>query len=189
MKIRFKPTVVLMAAVAVIAGIVIAQAAKQKSIPAFNPEQTQGEVRVVLLRLERHTIYTDPHDPWRNRVMAEDHKRLSALPFFKVTFWLEVPREGAFGQVSMSTQDQLDILVDGKSILDGSGTSGGTMGFEDLPHHNELRQMSAPEGRAGICAECYSEGESIPTGPVDIRFKIKWKGVDKVFLFKNVPVN
>ena len=178
-----------MVAVAVIAGIVIAHAAKQNGIPAFNPEQTQGEVRVVLLRFERHTIYTDPKDPWRNRVMAEKHKSLLALPQFKVTFWLEVPIEGAFGQVSMSTQDQLDILVDGKSILDGSGTSGGTMGFEDLPHYHELRRMSAPEGKAGICEECYSEGECIPTGPVDIRFKIKWKGQDKVFLFKNVPVN
>ncbi len=95
--------------------------------------------------------------------------------------------EGAFNKLLIAS-DFLDISVGGKSLVKNAGGGGMSQDFDQILGHEELRRPDLSKDRAAFVEVRSVDGVTIPTGPTEFRVKLKWKGKDQTFLFKDVPV-
>lgn len=140
-----------------------------KVVDPFTNDLTQGQVRVVLLRACPDASVADQST-------------------FVVTYGVEVPTDGAFSDLSFSSNDEIALLVRGKPVAFRSGFSSAAMGFGDLPRQTELRQPALPEGRAMLFQDLTFPDLEIEAKHMDIRLRFSWRGSSRSFDFQGVPV-
>src|SRR5690349_2084765 len=80
----------------------------QKVPPQPTLEKTQGEVRVVVLRVANFTS-------------------LSREPAFEVTYGIEIPQKGAFSDLSIRSSDEVALTAKGKPVKTPGAMSSGSM--------------------------------------------------------------
>ena len=104
------------------------------------------------------------------------------------TYGVEVPTNGAFSDLSFSSNDEIGLVVGGKPIDFRGGLSSGSMGFGELPRQAELHKPALQEGKAMIFEDVTFTGLHIGAQQVDIRIRFFWRGSLLSFDFQNVPV-
>ncbi len=185
----FRVAVVLLIVLTAVCGGYFAFAAKQKPLATYNPEQIQGDVKIVLLRVGKLTMFTDKcfSDLRSARMIGE--------PVFMVTYLVEVPKRGAFSGLAFRSNDQLDVIHDGHSIASQTepglvkGFDGHSESFEALASCVYLRDRVIPNDGAAMIEEDTLQGLKVSADVIDLQIKFGWNGKDLVFTFRNVPLN
>ena len=98
--------------------------------PAYNPEQTKGNVRVVLLRLDRTTVFTD--DGFSNT----HNVHLRAVPGWKVVYLVEPLGNEA---IANAHGGWANGFVNGKALSESGAedvVSGGTGGVHSYSSYH-----------------------------------------------------
>jgi hypothetical protein len=190
MKIKTHLALVLAAGAALLGGGCRPEAPQQQSfLEQYSPEQTQGEIRVVLLEVAQLTVFTDK---WRGDAQASG---VSAVPAFKVTYLVEVPEADASGALVINSNNSVQIVVEGKVVSDEAvpgivpGILVGSMGFGESSVRSYLNQPKTPAGRSALVEETILRGLRIEADHVDLTLSLSWKKKNMVFDFKDVPVN
>jgi len=190
MKTQIKSIVVIVATLAVIScGVFFARAEKQKPLATYNPEQMQGDVKVVLLRVGKLTMFTDKcfSDSRVAQTIGE--------PVFLVSYLVEVPKKGAFSGLALKGSQGLDIIHDGHSIIGQTepglikAFDGSSEAFKNLSSRPDLRDRTIPDDKAGMVEEDTLQGLNVSADHVDLQIKFGWNGEDLIFNFKDVPLN
>ena len=135
----------------------------------LNPDVSQGQVRVVLLRV--------------GPVVSTNDR-----PTFVVTYGVEVPAEGAFSDLSFNSKDEIALVVRGKLLDYFREFSSGAMGFDALPRQSELSKPAIQQGKAMMFQDTVLTGLEIDAKRVDVRLQFSWRGTPQHFSFENVPV-
>ena len=185
----FRVAVVLLIALAAVCGGYFAFAAKQKPLATYNPEQIQGDVKVVLLRVGKLTMFTDKcfSDSQFTQTIGE--------PVFLVNYLVEVPKKGAFAGLTLRGSQGLDIIRDGHSIIGQTepglikAFNGDSQAFEKLSSRPDLRGRTIPDDKAALVEEDTLQGLNVSADQVDLHIKFGWNGKNMVFTFKDVPLN
>ena len=133
-----------------------------------NIETTQGELRVVLLRVGKCVSVNNQTN-------------------FVVTYGVEVPQKGAFSDLHFGSGEEVTLSVGGKPITPTNGYSSLSTGFKDLPRQSEMTEPLTPKGRAMLAEEVVWEGTVVESKTVDLKIQFKWRGDDRVFNFTDVP--
>jgi hypothetical protein len=134
----------------------------------LKPDVSQGQVRVVLLRV--------------GPVVSTNDR-----PTFVVTYGVEVPTEGAFSDLSFNSKDEIALVVHGKP-LDYHELSSGAMGFDALPRQSELSKPAIQPGKAMIFQDTVFTGLVVDAKQLEVRLQFSWRGTPLRFSFENVPV-
>jgi len=137
----------------------------------LKPDVSQGQVRVVLLRV--------------GPVVSTNDR-----PTFVVTYGVEVPTEGAFSDLSFNTKDEIALVVHGKPLDDAllGELSSGAMGFDALPRQSELSKPAIQQGKAMIFQDTVFTGLVVDAKQLEVRLQFSWRGTPLRFSFENVPV-
>jgi len=189
MKIKTLMALVLTAGTAWFVGGCRPEVAQQSPPEPFNAEQTQGDVKVVLLEVAQLTVFTDK---WHSDPQASG---VSAAPAFKVTCLIEVPATEAASALVLNPTNSVQVAVEGKSAADelvpgiSGGSSSSSMGFEQSCVKSYLNRPQTPAGRTALVEETVLRGMKIDADHVDLSLTLNWKKKDMVFEFKDVPVN
>lgn len=134
-----------------------------------NLEKTDGQVRVILLRVQ-NTATTN------------------GLQQFVVTYGVEAPLKSAFSDLSFSAKDELTLVVYGQPINHHHESCGSAMGSEDLPRQNELTKPVIAEGKAMLAEDITYSGLFVGAMKIDFKIQFSWRGEPMRFEFKDVPV-
>jgi hypothetical protein len=146
-----------------------ATAAEQRQNNSFNQEQTQGEVRVILLRVSQLIVSNQPN--------------------FVVTYAVEIPVKGAFADLHFSSDKELALSVKGKPLYFPGSFSSTSMDFKALPRQNELIKPKVHEGKAMLAEEIVIAGLKVKASHVDLKIQFSWRGTEMKFDFQGVPTN
>jgi hypothetical protein len=141
----------------------------QKVAPKPTLEKTQGQVRVVLLRVANFT--------------SSNHE-----PAFEVTYGIEVPQKGAFSDLSIRSDDAVALTEKGQPVLTPGAVSSGSMGMDKLPRQDQLVLPTVAKGKAMLGEQVEFEGLKITTKMIDVTIRFSWRGQAMTFAFKDVPV-
>jgi hypothetical protein len=142
---------------------------KVASVPApSNLEQINQQVRVVLLR-------ASPNSPTNGQ------------PDFVVTFGIEVPKEGAFSDLHIDS-NEVELTAGGRPIAFRGETVSTSTGFENLPRNGELSKPVVTEGNSMIFEDVIFKALQIDAKHADLKILFSWRGTPMRFDFKNVPV-
>ena len=189
MKIKTLMALALTAGAAWFIGGCRPEVAQQSPPEPFSAEQTQGDVKVVLLEVAQLTVFTDK---WHSDPQASG---VSAAPAFKVTCLIEVPAAAAASALILNPTNSVQITVEGKPAADElvpgiSGVSSShSMEFEQSCLKSYLNRPPTPAGRTAVVEETVLQGMKIDADHVDLSLTLNWKKKDMVFEFKEVPVN
>ena len=155
--------------VAIALGICFATAENPKPLKALNLEQSQGEVRVILLRAG-WTASTNNAKP------------------LVITCAIEVPVKGAFSDLHFNSADEIALTGHGKAV-EFHSVSSATMDLKDLPRQSELTRPATREGRAMIAEELTLNDIHLDAKQIDVKLHFLWRGNEMNFDFKDVPLN
>jgi len=189
MKMTNQMAPALVALTALLAGGCRPNVPPQSPSETYNPEQTQGEVSVILLEVGQLTVFTDKwhSDPAESGV--------SAAPVFKVTYLVEVPEADGFGALAINTSNSVQIAVEDKVVSDEAvpqivrDSSSVAGGFDQSSVKSYLSRPKTPAGKMGLVEETVLRGLRIEADHVDLTLSLSWKKKNMVFDFKDVPVN
>jgi len=135
----------------------------------LKPDVSQGQVRVVLLRV--------------GPVVSTNDR-----PTFVVTYGVEVPAEGAFSDLTFNSNDEIALVVHGKPLDYYGELSSGAMGFDALPRQSELSKPAIQQGKAMIFQDIVFTGLVVDAKQLEVRLQFSWRGTPLRFSFENVPV-
>jgi hypothetical protein len=131
-------------------------------------EQTQGDVRVVLLRAGAITSPTNQDS-------------------VEVTYVVEIPLKGAFSDLSFGS-DEVTLTANGKPLNVSRQVTGSAMGFDKLPRQNELIKPVVRSGKAMIAEEVLFEGVNVRSKKVNVKIQFSWRGQPFTFTFKDLTL-
>jgi hypothetical protein len=189
MKITTRMATAMVAVAALLAGGCRPSVPPQSPSEKYNPEQTQGEVRIVLLEVGQLTVFTDK---WHSDPAVTG---ISAAPVFKVTYLVEVPEADGFGALAINSSNSVQVAVEGEVVSNEAvpeivRSSSSVVGvFDQSGVKSYLSQPKTPAGRTALVEETVLRGLRIEADHVDLTISLSWKKKNMVFDFKDVPVN
>lgn len=141
----------------------------QKVPPEPTLEKTQGEVRVVVLRVANFTS-------------------LNQEPAFEVTYGIEIPQKGAFSDLSIRSSDEVALTANGQPVPTPGAVSSHSMGMDRLPRQHELVLPSVAKGKAMLGEQVEFQGLRVHAKKIDVTIRFSWRGKEMTFAFEDVPV-
>jgi hypothetical protein len=182
-----------------IAILVLCAAALSPSIKPLVPyerEQTKGNVRVVLLRVERATIFTSQN------VQGAEPDKSYPVPVIGFTYLVEAlgdepikhpntygygtGEDISIGGHNVSENDLPENLIPGSagSIIPGQ-VSVGNLG---LPN-NSVELPKSFDKKRSWAEEIYVRATSSQTGLMRLKLQVGFNDRPETFIFENIPVN
>jgi len=153
-----------------LASLCLCFAGQSAALKPLNLEQTRGEVRVVLLRAGQVVLTNNQTQ-------------------FVVTYVVEVPAKGAFSDLSFSSNTEITLAVKGKPIEFQGESSSSAMDFKELSRQNELIKPVVKEGKEMLAQENVFKDLIVEAKKLDVKLQFTWRGNERVFDFKDVPLN
>jgi hypothetical protein len=187
MKTKIK---IVLPAIAVLLLCAAALSPSVKPLAPYEREQTKGNVRVVLLKIERATIFTSQNV----RDAAPD--KSYPVPVIGVTYLIEALGNEPIKNWYQDTSDN-DILIGSHKIQDdanlpeniiGSAGSGVFRSLSTYKNGPEELPKSFNEKRASV-EEIHVRAVSIQSGTMRLQLKVGFNDHPETFIFDKIPVN
>ena len=174
----------LVALVAVVCGAAVSFI--NKPVTPYNPEQIQGNVRVVLLTVDRTTVFTDVGFQETNT------QKIHAVPGLSVVYAVELLGDEPVKNWVGVTDGKL-VSLNGKKFdatRSESLTGGGHNTSNEYEHYHWgiLKKPTVTNPKRTHVIEVWERGLRIPSGKVDLRFTTGFNDHKQEFVFKDVPV-
>jgi hypothetical protein len=176
-------------AIAILVLCVAALSPSVKPLAPYEREQTIGNVRVVLLKIERATIFTSQNV----RDAAPD--KSYPVPMIGVTYLIEALGNEPIKNWLMNESDE-DISIGGHKVLDAtimpenliSGSSGVLGSPSTYANGPEELPKSFNKKRSSV-EEIHLRAEPSQTGMMHLQLKVGFNDHPETFIFDNIPVN
>jgi hypothetical protein len=185
MKTKIK---IVFPAIAVLVLCVAALSPSVKPLAPYEREQTKGNVRVVLLKIERATVFTSQN------VQDAEFGKSYPVPVIGATYLVEALGDEPIK--SWNTYADNDISIGGHKISDNalmpenliSGSDGVTSPAS--AYGNRLGELpkSFDKKRSSV-EEIYVRSGSFQTGMIHLQIKAGFNDQSETFIFDNIPVN
>jgi len=181
-----KPLLKLTLAAAAVVVCCAAVSSIYKPATLYNPEQIKGNVRVVLLRVDRTTVFTDVG--FRETTPQKIH----AIPGLAVIYAVEVLGDEPVKHRNSVSDGKL-VSINGKSISDTMPenlSGGGLVSSHEYERYNwgVLKKPAVTNPKRTHIEEIWERGVRVPTGKIDIRITTGFNDHKEEFVFENVPV-
>jgi len=173
---------------AVVAAVTCVAAVSSINKPAtlYNPEQIKGNVRVVLLRVDRTTVFTDVG------FQETRSQKIHAIPGVGVAYAVELLGDEPVKHWNTVSDGKL-VSINGKSIADTMPenlSGGGLKSTLEYEHYNwgALKKPAVTNPKRTHVIEVWERGVRVPTGKIDLRITTGFNDHKEEFVFENVPV-
>ena len=176
-------------ALALVAGLVFAVLRGFRStsrLRPYNPEQIKGNVRVVLLRVDRTTVFTD------EGFREIKPQRIHAIPGLSVIYAVELLGDEPVKHWNLVSDGKL-ASVKGKTL--GNTTpeniaAGGGDSSHEYEHYSwgMLKKPAVTNAKRTHVIEMWQRGLRVPSGKIDLRITTGFNDHHEEFVFENIPV-
>ena len=173
----------------VLAVVAVACCAAVSSInkPAtpYNPEQVRGNVRVVLLRVDRSTVFSD-----EGVMNPAQPQKILAIPGVSIVYVVELLGNEPVKHWNTVETGKL-AYVSGKQVNSMPDLAGGGYGgWHEFERYDwkALKQPAVTNPKRTHVFERFERGVRVPTGKVDLHFTAGFNDQNEEFVFENVPV-
>ncbi|NJM54992.1 MAG: hypothetical protein HC841_02870 [Verrucomicrobiae bacterium] len=153
----------------------------------YNPEQTRGFVRIVLLKVERSTVFSD-------RGFAEtSQKEIHAIPGFGFTYMVEALGSDPADNWHVGVNDDT-VTANGQKLsqFKPENLAGGGLSSTHEYRNFDWAMLRQPEvtdpKRAKIIRE-WIRGMKSATGKLDLKIVAGFGKHKETFEFKGIPVD
>ena len=158
-----------------------------KPLAPYEREQTKGNIRVVLLKIERATVFTS-----QNIRDAEPDKSYP-VPMIGFTYLVEIlGNEPITNRNTYGYGADGDISVGGHGVLTPEnlipGSAGSFMSAENSLKGSEELPKSFDKKRSWM-EEIYVRAESSQSGLMRLKIQAGFNNRPEIFTFDNIPVN
>jgi hypothetical protein len=170
--------------------VIAAVSPSPKPITPFEREQTRGNVRVVLLKVERSTIFSS--DGIRDAAPGKIYQ----VPMIGVTYMIEaLGNEAVTNWISNEASE--DILVNGRKIGDDSqtpenliaGGSGGVFGGESRYMNGPLQLPKSYDKKRSSFQERHERAQLQNGGTMRLKLTVGFNREKQTFIFDNIHLN
>jgi len=157
-----------------------------RPVPAYNPEQVKGNIRVVLLRVDQTTVFTDVG--FSESVQGKIH----AVPGVSVTYLVEMLGDEPVKHRNNVSDGKL-ITVNGNATEDrlpDNLVAGGHGATYEYSHYDwkMLKKPTVTNAKRSHIEEDWRRGVKVSAGTIDLNIKAGFNDRIEEFVFKNVPV-
>ncbi len=157
-----------------------------KPVPAYNPEQVKGGIRVVLLKVDKATVFTDVG------FSQSTGGKIHAVPGVGVTYLVELMGTEPIKNWNHVDDDKL-VSINGNVVKDplpDNLTSGGHSSSHEYQHYDwrMMKQPAVTNSKRTHVEETWKRGLKVSAGKVDLNIKVGFNDRIEEFVFKNVPV-
>ena len=171
-------------ALALLAACGVVTGAEPRPTTPYNPEQVKGDLRVVLVRVDRTTTFSK--EWFTNPENTETH----AIPGLSVLYLVEAVGPGPAPKWAPQTSS---VYVKGKKLSEVAGnlSAGGSSGVVTYQSHGWAGPAQKPKVRDEKKTIVYHEwhrGVRVPTGKIDLHITIGADGKEEQFIFGEIPV-
>ena len=181
-----RTTIKLILAVVAAVTCVAAVSSINKPATPYNPEQVKGNVRVVLLRVDRATVFSD--EGFREGKPEKIH----AIPGLSVVYAVELLGDEPVKHRN-SVQNGKLVSVNGKPLVDAMPENlagGGHSESREYEHYNwgVLKKPAVTNPKRTHVIEVWERGVRVPSGRINLRITTGFNDHKEEFVFENVPV-
>jgi hypothetical protein len=158
----------------------------KKPVAPYNPEQIQGNVRVVLLRVDRTTLFSD------EGFASTKPQKIHAIPGLSYTYAVELLGDEPVKQWIMAGNGDL-VSLDGKPIGDTEPeniSGGGNKSAFEYGQYiwGVLKKPAVTNPKRTHVFETWKRGLRVPGGKIDLRITTGFNEHKEEFVFKDIPV-
>ena len=158
----------------------------KKPVAPYNPEQIQGNVRVVLLRVDRTTLFSDVG------FMDTKPQKIHAIPGLSFIYAVELLGDEPVKHWNMVGNGN-PVSLNGKPIGDTSPenlSGGGNKASFEYEHYNwgVLKKPAVTNSKRTHVFEMWERGLRVPGGKIDLRITTGFNEHKEEFVFKDIPV-
>jgi hypothetical protein len=186
MKTLTKPTIL---AIVVLVTCVAALSPTVKPISPFEREQTKGNVRVVLLKVERSTIFTS------EGIRKPEQGKVYPVPTFGITYLVEALGDEPIKNWNADETDE-DYVLGNRKVLDDStlpeNLIPGSHGANHPPSLFANGPMALPKltnAKRAVVKEIFLRAPPTPAGALRLKLKVGLNDKTEKFSFDGIPVN
>ncbi len=182
MKTFLKSTLVVIAAVACCAAV----SSINKPVTPYNSEQVKGKVRVVLLRVDRTTVFSD------EGFQETTPQKIHAIPGLSVVYAVELLGDEPVTHWNTVSNDKL-VWVNGKPLADTTPENlagGGNQASNEYEYYNWriLKKPSVTNPKRTQVHEVWKRGLRVTSGKIDLHFTTGFNDHKEEFVFEGVPL-
>jgi hypothetical protein len=176
--------------IAIVILVAAAVSPAKKPIAPFEREQTKGNVRVVLLKVERSTIFT------ADGIRDAEPGKMYPVPTIGVTYLIEaLGTETVTNWIGNEAGD--DILVNGREIPDDSqnpenlvgGGWGGVFGADSRYANGPVQLPKSYDKKRTSVQERHERVQLLSGGTMRLKLVVGFNGEKETFIFDNIRLN
>ena len=158
----------------------------KKPVAPYNPEQIQGNVRVVLLRVDRTTLFSD--DGFR----STQPQKIHAIPGLSYTYAVELLGDEPVKNWIMIGNGN-PVSLNGKPIGDTEPENicgGGNKASFEYGQYiwGVLKRPAVTNPKRTHVFEVWERGLRVPGGKIDLRITTGFNEHKEEFVFRDIPV-
>ena len=174
----------LVAVAALVCGAAVSSL--KKPVAPYNPEQIQGNVRVVLLRVDRTTLFSDVG------FMSTKPQKIHAIPGLSFIYAVELLGDEPVKQWHM-VENGKSASLNGKPLSDTMPeniSGGGARTSLEYEHYNWgiMKKPAVTNPKRTHVFEMWERGLRMPGGKIDLRITTGFNEHKEEFVFKDIPV-
>ena len=174
----------LVAVAALVCGAAVSSL--KKPVAPYNPEQIQGSVRVVLLRVDRTTLFSDVG------VTEAKPQKVHAVPGLSYVYAVELLGNEPVKKWNVIGNGN-PVSLNGKPLVDTTPeniTGGGLNGSHEYEHYNWgiLKKPDVTNPKRTHVFQVWERGLRVPGGKIDLRITTGFNEHKEEFVFRDIPV-
>jgi len=155
--------------------------AEPPAVRPFTAEQTKGSVRIVLLKVDRSTVFS------KNGFQSPTNKIVHAIPGIGVTCVVE-----ALGDEPKQNwiSPNVEVYVAGKKLSDTPGniSAGGSSGLSEFSHFSSEDKPQVTNPKRTVVHHAWLRGLRVSSNKIDLHITAGFNKQTEAFVFKDIPV-
>jgi hypothetical protein len=165
-----------------IAGVVgVNTRADGPPVKPFDHEQVKGDVRVVLLRVDRSTVFT------KSNFQSETNTIVHAVPGIGITCVVEAL--GSEPKQKWLTPE-VEIYANGRRLSETAENlaAGGTAGLSEFTSLVAENKPVVKDAKRAVVYKDWKRGLRVPSGKIDLHLTTGFNEHKETFVFKDIPL-
>ncbi len=155
-----------------------------KPTVAYNPEQVKNGVRVVLLRVDRTTVFSD------QGFAKPDNAEIHAIPGLRLVYVIEALNDEPINNW-LTISDGKVVYLNGQPLVGGTPVNlsgGGYSGKHDYRHYawEGIRKPDVRDPKRAIVHDEWIRGLRAPNGKFDLHITTGFNDHKEEFVFESI---